>query len=243
MSRSEPGSPTSSEGFWEPLHADAPEPAEAPRVNVVLTELLAEHGLSPGRVLDLGAGGGGDTLWFATRGWQVTAVDVSPTAVRRIRTLAALQGTQDHIRGMALDVSRSLPAITVDLVSACYFHSPVEFDRAAVLRQAADLMGIGGTLVVVDHASTAPWSWATPDTQYPSPEQTWAAIGLDEDWTPLTVTARERLATGPHGEQAMVTDNIIVARRTDEQPFSARAEQEVAALRAKPYEESPVSGW
>ena len=139
------------------------------------------------------------------------------------------------------DAVANAPAITVDLVSACYFHSPVEFDRAAVLRQAADLMGIGGTLVVVDHASTAPWSWAEPDTQYPSPEQTWAAIGLGEDWTPLTLAARERLATGPNGERALVTDNVIVARRTDEQPFSARAEREIAALRAKPDDDGLVS--
>lgn len=41
------------------------------------------RGLTPGRALDLGCGEGGDALWLAERGWQVTAVYIAQTALDR----------------------------------------------------------------------------------------------------------------------------------------------------------------
>lgn len=38
-------------------------------------------GLTPGRALDAGCGEGADALWLARQGWQVTAVDISATAL------------------------------------------------------------------------------------------------------------------------------------------------------------------
>ncbi|PLW74405.1 class I SAM-dependent methyltransferase, partial [Streptomyces sp. DJ] len=45
--------------------------------------------LAPGRALDLAAGEGRNALWLADRGWRVTAVDFSRTALDRGRRLAA----------------------------------------------------------------------------------------------------------------------------------------------------------
>src|SRR6478672_469198 len=40
--------------------------------------LVAEvAGLTPGRVLDVGCGEGADAIWLASRGWDVTALEVS----------------------------------------------------------------------------------------------------------------------------------------------------------------------
>jgi methylase of polypeptide subunit release factors len=49
-------------------------------------------GLTPGTVLELGCGEGGDAIWLAQQGWQVTASDVS-TAAR-----AADRGGRDRGR-------------------------------------------------------------------------------------------------------------------------------------------------
>lgn len=48
--------------------------------NPVLVSEATE--LPPGQALDVRCGEGADALWLARHGWQVTAIDVSPTALR-----------------------------------------------------------------------------------------------------------------------------------------------------------------
>ena len=75
-------------------------------------------------------------------------------------------------------------------------------------------MAPGGLLLIVEHASVAPWSWADPDTAFPTPEQSLAALDLDPSrWHSEFVGAPEREATGPNGQRATVTDNVIALRR------------------------------
>ena len=72
----------------------------------------------------------------------------------------------------------------------------------------------GGLLLIVEHASVAPWSWADPDAAFPTPEKSLAALDLDPSrWHGEFVGAHERLATGPGGQSATVTDNVIALRR------------------------------
>ena len=76
-------------------------------------------------------------------------------------------------------------------------------------------MAPSGVLLIVDHASVAPWSWNTnPDTRFPTPEATLAELELNPDeWQTERLDAAERQASGPNGEIATVIDNIIVVRR------------------------------
>ena len=55
---------------------------------------LAEPG---GRALDMGTGSGVGAVFLARRGWQVTAVDVNPEAVRCARINALLNRLEDRI--------------------------------------------------------------------------------------------------------------------------------------------------
>ncbi|AZM64158.1 MULTISPECIES: class I SAM-dependent methyltransferase [unclassified Streptomyces] len=199
--------------FWDGVHAARPAAAE-PRPNVRLTEFVTD--LPPGDALDLGCGPGGDAVWLARRGWRVTAVDVSSVAVERLTALAAAHGLDARIRAQRHDLRESFPDGRFDLVSAHYLHTPLELDRAAVLRTAAHALRPGGRLLVVDHGSTAPWSWnQDPDVRYPGPLEVAEGLALDPAvWTVEHADSPRRTATGPGGATAEVTDHILVVRRT-----------------------------
>ncbi|MFH8977093.1 class I SAM-dependent methyltransferase [Streptomyces sp. NPDC017890] len=199
--------------YWDRLYAARPMPVD-PGPNVRLTETV--RGLEPGEALDLGCGPGGDALWLARRGWQVTAVDVSTVTVERLTSLASEHGLSSRITACPHDLHRSLPDGTFDLINAHYLHTPLDLDRATVLRAAAHALRQSGRLIVVDHGSTAPWSWnQDPDVRYPTPLEVAAGLDLDpRSWRIETARAATRSATGPNGLTADVTDHILVVRRT-----------------------------
>ena len=193
--------------FWDEQYR-LPRPA---RVNVVLAEIAED--LPPGTALDLGCGGGGDALWLAERGWRVTAVDISANAVRRLAETADARGLP--VTAVRVDLAEDFPGGGFDLVSAQYFHTPFALPRAEVLRTAAHALRPGGRLVVVDHGSTAPWSWhQDPDVHFPTPDEVYAELALDQGgWEVDRADMPSRRATGPGGQKATVVDNVLVVRR------------------------------
>lgn len=113
--------------------------------------LVAElAGVRPGRALDVGAGEGGDAVWLAEQGWQVTASDISAAALERVAEHAAGRGVEvDRVLADANAVD-PFPRGGFDLVTAHYASIP----RTPDDRGAANLMRAvapGGTLLVVSH--------------------------------------------------------------------------------------------
>ncbi|PJN38041.1 SAM-dependent methyltransferase [Streptomyces sp. CB02959] len=206
-------SSTDAFSFWDGVYAARPAAGD-PRPNARLTETVT--GLPPGDALDLGCGDGGDALWLAGQGWHVTAVDISAVAVERLAALARSHDLGDHVVTVRHDVHKSFPPRRFDLICAHYLHTPFALDRSTVLRSAAHALRPGGRLLVVDHGSTAPWSWNQgPDTRYPSPQEVAAGIELDPGtWTVERADAPRRIATGPGGRTAEVTDHVLLIRRT-----------------------------
>jgi SAM-dependent methyltransferase len=201
------------EMFWDE-HYRAHQRTWGERANPLLVE-TAEP-LPPGVALDLGCGGGGDTVWLARHGWQVTAVDISTVAADQLRDRARELGIGVRVVTELHNLSRTFPGGKFDLISAQYFHTPFALCRSQVLRTTAHASRPGGLLLIVDHGSTAPWSWnQAPHTHYPTPDEVAAGLNLDpEHWPVLRADRRQRQATGPRGESAEVTDNILLLRRT-----------------------------
>lgn len=87
---------TPSAEFWE-NHYLGTDPRWGTRPNAVLAEVVSALAPVAGSALDLGCGHGGDALWLASLGWQVRAVDVSATALRRVAEAARAEGVADRV--------------------------------------------------------------------------------------------------------------------------------------------------
>ena len=95
-------------------------------------------------------------------------------------------------------------------------HSPVEMDRPALLRRAADAVAPGGSLLIVDHGAAPPWASKIHHHDFPSAEEVLAGLDLDDaQWERVRVGAVERMADSPDGERVSLTDNVIWVRRAE----------------------------
>lgn len=105
--------------------------------------------LVPGTVADVGCGEGADAIWLAQRGWTVTALDFSESALRTGEEAAQSAGVGESITWIAKDLTDWVPeANSHDLVSVQFFHGDPVARKAVHL---AAWRATAGTLIVVGH--------------------------------------------------------------------------------------------
>lgn len=109
--------------------------------------------LAPGRVLDVGAGEGGDAIWLAERGWKVTAADISAHALGRVAAEAARRGLDVECLHRDANAPEAFEAGGYDLVSMQYGAVHRTPDRRG-LRNLLAAVAPGGLLLVVGHDLT-----------------------------------------------------------------------------------------
>ncbi|MFI0775589.1 class I SAM-dependent methyltransferase [Streptomyces sp. NPDC021212] len=197
--------------FWDDMYRSADQLHSGNPNGALVTEIA---GLAPGpagRALDVGCGEGADALWLARHGWQVTALDISPTALERAAATAAdLSGRVEWLR-FDLTVTAP-PAAAFDLVSAQYFPLPRQPEHTAA-RGLLDAVAPGGTLLFVGHdlADLPPREEMDVDPgAYYQPAE--IAGLLDDDWTVLIDETRPRTAPAPPGTHH-TNDTVLRARR------------------------------
>jgi SAM-dependent methyltransferase len=202
------------EAAWEERYRSAP----AVWSGQPNPQLVAEvSDLSPGTALDVGSGEGADTIWLAARGWRVTAVDFSTTALGRAAAHAAALGAEvaARIEWRYGDVRTWTPDPgSFDLVSAQYMHLPSAERRPLFARLAASVAP-GGTLLLVGHdvsdLGTAAHRVHDPDMFFTAEEV--AESLAPGEWDVLVVDARPRPAKSHEGEGITVHDAVVRARR------------------------------
>jgi trans-aconitate methyltransferase len=179
------------------------------RPNAQLVAEVAD--LSPGTALDLGCGEGADAVWLAARGWQVTGVDWSPTALDRAAGHAEESGVAGRVAWVAADLADwTPPEARFDLVSAHFLH-PTAAERPALLARLATSVAPGGTLLWVGHEHTeARAVWGAD--RFATVEDLLADLP-DDGWEVLVADARSREALGHEGEASRVRDVVLRARR------------------------------
>ncbi|MFI8849820.1 class I SAM-dependent methyltransferase [Streptomyces sp. 891-h] len=189
--------------------------------------LVAEAaGLPPGRALDVGCGEGADARWLASRGWQVTAVDISAVALERAAADAeaagvastgvastgteAAAGTESvagadgagRVTWTQADLTTTPPpADAFDLVSAQYFPLLRQHPGHTALRGLLAAVAPGGTLLFVGHDLTdLRSSDHASEVDFDAYYQPGEIAGLlGGDWTVLVDETRPRAAPAPAG--------------------------------------------
>ena len=182
------------------------------RVNVQLEAEAA--GLAPGRALDVGCGEGGDALWLAQHGWQVTASDFADAALARVAEPGLRGVLGERLETRRIDV-RAFEADgeTWDLVTSHFVHLP-DGGMVDVVRRLASAVATGGTLLVVGHAPSDVHTGLrhghhsfmhTADQLLPA---------LDDAWEVEVCESRPRTQAHPEtGEQIEIADAVLRARR------------------------------
>ena len=214
MTKRDPEPPTDqseSVAFWEAHYGEKPQ-VWSGRANGVLVAEVSD--MAPGRALDVGCGEGADAIWLAGKGWRVTAVDVSRTALERGARAAGEAGVGELIAWQWHDLGEAFPGGAFDLVSLQYLHPPVELPQDRILRAAAAAVASRGTVLVVSHAAFPPWSRHHDDHAFPQPDEIAGSLGLEEDdWDIEVCEIRERSTIASSGESAVISDSVVKARR------------------------------
>ncbi|MDG9689180.1 class I SAM-dependent methyltransferase [Streptomyces mutabilis] len=198
--------------FWEARYRDT-DRVWSGRPNDLLVREASD--LAPGTALDLGCGEGADAVWLASRGWRVTGVDISGTALERAAGHAAEAGVGDRVVWERHELGRSFPEGSFDLVSAQFLQSPVELDQRAVLRDAARAVADGGTLLLVLHAGWPSWQTQPPfDAVFPTLDGVLAELALpDGEWAIETKETVRRPSVSPEGVEGFREDHVWRLRR------------------------------
>ncbi|MEU8001991.1 class I SAM-dependent methyltransferase [Catellatospora sp. NPDC049111] len=177
-------------------------------------QLVAEIAeLTPGTALDAGCGEGAEAIWLATQGWQVTALDIADSALRRARSHAqnADEAAAGRIDWLQADLSDwTPPAERFDLVCSLYVH-PTSSRESLAARLAA-AVAPGGTLLIVGHHPSDPRPGISPaavrDVHFTAAE---VAAGLDPDhWEIVVAESRHRPATD---HEHTFHDTVLRARK------------------------------
>ncbi|WP_024801526.1 bifunctional 2-polyprenyl-6-hydroxyphenol methylase/3-demethylubiquinol 3-O-methyltransferase UbiG [Nocardia sp. BMG51109] len=194
------------EQFWEDRYRGRDQLFSGAPNGVLVAEAA---GLAPGRALDVGCGEGADAIWLARRGWQVTAIDIAPTALRR----AAAADTTGRVTWTHANLAGTPPPPgAFDLVSVQYFPLRLESDHTA-LRGLLNAVASGGTLLVGSHdiSDLPPGRDNDFDpADYYHPGDIAALLG--DDWTVLINETRPRTAPAPPGTHH-AHDTVLRARR------------------------------
>lgn len=160
-------------------------------------------GLTPGTALDAGCGEGGEAIWLAAHGWDVTAADISAEALARA---AAAEGAE-NVEWVQADLTVWAPATRFDLVVTHYAHPSMP--QLAFYGRVSDWVAPGGTLLVVGHLHAAGHE---PAEASATPGGITAVLDTAR-WEIVTAEERVRTRTTPDGRDVPLHDVVVRATR------------------------------
>lgn len=191
------------ETHWDRLHRAASRLPAHP----ALEDETA--GLRPGTALEAGSGEGAEASWLATRGWKVTAVDISTRALAQAATQPVPNTTLGSVTWVEADLTDWAPSQQFDLVTTFYAHPAMP--QHAFYERIAQWVAPGGSLLIVGHHDNHGHGQpsAHPQNAVTAPEQIRALFNPAE-WVVHTAEVRERVVT--RGSDHCIVLRDVIAR-------------------------------
>jgi tellurite methyltransferase len=113
--------------------------------------------LVSGKVLDLGSGDGRNALFLAHQGFDVTAVDIAPTAISNLTRYAARSRLQSRVKGVVADIERfEIEGPFENIVSTFTLHFLPKEAFLPVLSRIMRATAEGGINVIEDFTRDGP---------------------------------------------------------------------------------------
>jgi SAM-dependent methyltransferase len=169
--------------------------------------------LTPGTALDAGCGSGAEAIRLASRGWQVTAADISSEALARAAEREAVSGAIERVQWVEADLSDWDPGAQFDLVMTHYAHPAMPqlefYDRIA------HWVAPGGTLLIVGHlhASDSSGRGHHPPAEASATAEAITARLDDRAWAIVTADEHLRTLAGHGGRDVPLHDLVVRATR------------------------------
>lgn len=115
----------------------------------LMCDLFTKHVQKGADVLEIGCGSGANAIWLARHGYGVTAVDISPEAVRRARKSAEVHGTSIDFRlcNILGEEADGLPEFSVSFDKGCLHSFNTEAARRRYCDKVASLLKPGGVWI------------------------------------------------------------------------------------------------
>lgn len=173
--------------------------------NFLVSEELA--GLSPRRVLDMGCGQGRNALWLASRGHEVTGLDLSDVGISHARQLAAAAGLEITFDVVDL-VEDWQPQEPYDVVLLSYIQLPEQPRRVVHAKAIAALAPGGMVLVVAHHLDNLDHGVGGP----PMPEALFTEDDLAADFADLDIERNEKVYRDVERDGVTKTAHDVVLR-------------------------------
>ncbi len=150
-----PGSePDAKRAYWDEFYASS-RLRDVPEEPTKFARWVRKRIEPATRIVELGCGSGRDTLWFASKGYDVEAFDFASSAVARVRAAAAAFGRTIPVRELDLsrhddvhDAAQAVLAAGAPRVVYARFllHSLDECGQAGLFQFAATVLRSGGLL-------------------------------------------------------------------------------------------------
>lgn len=198
--------------FWDERYGS---PTIAPSSDPNPQLAIEAARLRPGHALDVGTGLGDDAIWLASRGWRVTAIDISRVALERAQVAAVARGLSAQITWLPVDLLEWDPPLEeFDLITSQFIHFQ-QPHRDRIFRRLASAVKPRGTLLIVGHDPsdliTTAKRWNAPGGLHTASEM--AALLDRAEWTLEAVERRPRNVTDPEGRAIVVHDAVVRACR------------------------------